>query len=216
MESVSHIVKLLDLSEEHALSVLPTLIELKGQIDALTIPVNKIMLVKRVLKLVKEIINGKYRLIIIRGAAGSGKSSLAIQIKLIHEILTRKQMCRICEADTYMGKTFDASKLENCHQQCQQSARTGLQNGELVIVSNTNTSLAEMEIYRKIMEELKMFEKQILILEPFTPWKYDISLCKERCNKPNIPEHIIGRHIQNILDNPTGQQLIAKMRGAKR
>lgn len=91
-------------------------------------------------------------LILIRGLPGSGKSTLA------------NNLCRGAfgvynhfEADQFFyvdGEyKFDPSKLQQAHQQCQESTRQCLGWDQSVIVSNTFTTCKELEPYFEIAKE---------------------------------------------------------------
>lgn len=82
-------------------------------------------------------------LILIRGLPGSGKTKIA-----------RTFDSEIFEADDYFMKdgvySFDASKLAQAHQFCQENVRRKLNRYSEVIVSNTFTQRWEMEPYFEI------------------------------------------------------------------
>lgn len=163
-----------------------------------------------VANLAKSILEGNYKLIIIRGCPGSGKSFLAKQLK---EILNEAE---VCEADIFMGQKFDIKRLNDCHRQCQNLARSTLKKGHIAIVSNTSTTLGEMEIYRKIAIEENLTEEQIRIIEPLTSWKHDVNQCIKKCTRKGIPRNIIEKHMNNIVFMPgTTSDLIKLMRGAQ-
>lgn len=91
-------------------------------------------------------------LYLIRGTPGSGKSSLAEQM------YSCGMVGFIAEADDYFTDDkgeykFDAKKLNLAHNQCQAAAKYHLEDGFDVAVSNTSTTEAEVETYRKIAEE---------------------------------------------------------------
>lgn len=83
-------------------------------------------------------------LIIMQGAPGSGKSSVAEALQFHSERYTG-DACIICSADYYFidGKTgkynFDASKLPEAHEACRKDAFELLREGVgVVIIDNTN------------------------------------------------------------------------------
>lgn len=80
-------------------------------------------------------------IILIRGLPGSGKSTIAKQmIGYVH-----------LEADMFLEVggiyVYDASKVSQAHDWCIASAKTALENGENVVVSNTFVKLWELERY---------------------------------------------------------------------
>ena len=90
----------------------------------------------------------KKHLIIIRGAPGSGKSTMAA--KLIDNDIAKV----VLEADDYFSNggayKFDASKLGEAHADCQSKVRHFLGLGLETIVSNTSTTWKEIRPYLDI------------------------------------------------------------------
>ena len=95
-------------------------------------------------------------LIIVRGLPGSGKSTLAK--KLAQRQRLEGSLTVNLEADQYMIQNgeyvFDREKLHGAHKWCQESTRIFLNNGYDVIVSNTFTTLKEIEPYQKIAADI--------------------------------------------------------------
>lgn len=93
------------------------------------------------------------QLYIIRGAPGSGKTTLAR--KFLHMGLVDAYY----EADQYMTDAegnyrFDPSRLKQCHERCQKEVFSELFGGCNVAVSNTFTRLWEMQPYFDAAKEL--------------------------------------------------------------
>lgn len=91
-------------------------------------------------------------LYLIRGVSGSGKSSLA------EEMLDGLMVYYHYEADMYFMSDlgdyrWNPAELGNAHKWCQEQTERRLCDGYSVAVSNTTTTEAEVEIYRKIAEE---------------------------------------------------------------
>ena len=89
----------------------------------------------------------KKELFLLRGLPGSGKSTLARSLGGMH-----------MEADKYFmssGKyEFDASKLRDAHNWCQNAVRVGMETqGQKIVVSNTFTQEWEMDPYYKLAEQ---------------------------------------------------------------
>jgi len=85
-------------------------------------------------------------LILLRGLPGSGKSTLANLICNQH-----------VEADMFFMKEgeykFEASKLKQAHEWCQDKTEAWMRNGYNVVVSNTFTQEWEMDAYYKLAEK---------------------------------------------------------------
>ena len=86
------------------------------------------------------------KLILLRGLPGAGKSTFAEALGYVSY-----------EADDWFhifndGK-FDGALLGEAHAWCQEETRTSLMAGYNVVVSNTSTTEAEVEVYRRIAEE---------------------------------------------------------------
>ena len=84
-------------------------------------------------------------LILLRGLPGSGKSTLAKRICNQH-----------VEADMFFMQDgeykFDASKLKQAHEWCQEKTETWMKMGYHICVSNTFTQEWEMDAYYKLAE----------------------------------------------------------------
>lgn len=90
-------------------------------------------------------------LYLIRGVSGSGKSSLA------EEMLAGLMVYYHYEADMYFMRDlgdyrWNPAELGNAHKWCQEQTERRLIDGYSVAVSNTSTTEAEVETYRKIAE----------------------------------------------------------------
>ena len=91
-------------------------------------------------------------LYLIRGVPGSGKSSLAQELKgagLVEEVL---------EANDYFtdldgNYEFRQDRLHMAHAYSQGGCKGVLKSGKSVAVSNTSTTEKEVETYRKIAEQ---------------------------------------------------------------
>jgi predicted kinase len=84
-------------------------------------------------------------LILLRGLPGSGKSTFA------------KLVCnQHVEADMFFMQDgeykFDASKLKQAHEWCQEKTETWMKMGYHICVSNTFTQEWEMDAYYKLAE----------------------------------------------------------------
>jgi predicted kinase len=93
------------------------------------------------------------RLVVFRGIPGSGKSTMARQI--LHRYIAEGKTACLYESDMFfMTETgdynFDAKFLPAAHRWCQYKVREALNNCDVVIVANTNLTVAEMEVWHRM------------------------------------------------------------------
>lgn len=86
------------------------------------------------------------KLILVRGAPGSGKSSYGKELEAAY-----KQYI-LLEADMYMlgtkgGYVYDPSRIKDAHKWCQTTTKALLLSGKTVVVANTFTKLWEILPY---------------------------------------------------------------------
>lgn len=116
-------------------------------------------------------------LTIIRGLPGAGKSTLA------------RRLCAVTlnsehfEADMYFedekfNYVFDPSKLPEAHAWCLSSTKEALRDGKSVFVSNTFSTMKELEPYAQFAKD---FNCHFQVIECFGQWK----------SIHNVPEHTI-------------------------
>ena len=99
-----------------------------------------------------ETSNGE--LVLIRGLPGSGKSTMArtfVSEGFLH-----------FEADMFFEVAgqyqYEASRIQEAHNWCQNSARHALTAGKRVVVSNTFTQLREMVPYFNMTQNVRVIE----------------------------------------------------------
>lgn len=182
---------LLGISREQSLLVEDEIIKFRQEIDSLRVSsdAEKVKMVKNLVALTKKCVTDEFRLVLIRGIPGSGKSTYARQIQSIFKIVHGID-ANVEEADIYMGSPFDGKRLQECHNLCKANTRKALQSGGYVIVSNTFTTRVELRPYEEM--------SKALITEPPTSWKYDVDICMKKCSKIGIPRHIYSRGLDNI------------------
>ena len=121
------------------------------------------------------------KLIIVRGASGSGKSTF---------VKKNFPTYNHFEADMYFvdnqgNYCFDSSKKKQAHEYCQIETLKSLQNCNNTVVSNTFIKTWEVDVYLKIA---KQTNAKIEIYRLTTQFK----------NTHNVPEEIVNRMIANI------------------
>tara|TARA_R110000868_G_scaffold250715_2_gene507472 strand:+ start:862 stop:1296 length:435 start_codon:yes stop_codon:yes gene_type:complete len=94
------------------------------------------------------------KLIIYRGLPGTGKSTLAKNN--VTDLKKRGLQVEHLEADMFFedakgNYNYDASKIKEAHQWCQEQTKKFLDNGVSVIVSNTFTTAWEMLPYFRML-----------------------------------------------------------------
>lgn len=130
-------------------------------------------------------------LYIIRGLPGSGKSTLA---KKLAEALN----CKHFEADMYFMTEsgeykFDAKELHLAHYWCYRSVVDELDRGNNVIVSNTFTTIREMEDYIMSANNLNIPTRVI-------------QCTGEYGSVHNVPEETLAKMKARFMDNDVIQQ----------
>jgi predicted kinase len=89
------------------------------------------------------------KLILIRGLPGAGKSTLAKKLK--------KPSWKHFEADMYHIQDgvykFEMSRLSEAHAWCFDEASNAIREGNTVIVSNTFTTIRELQSYLNMAED---------------------------------------------------------------
>ncbi len=116
-------------------------------------------------------------LILVRGLPGSGKStigqSLQTALGYVH-----------IEADMYHMKDgeyqFDPTKVKEAHLWCQLETMKALAYGHFVVVSNTFTTLQELEPYLLVAKAL---QRSVRIVEALGSWG----------NIHNVPAEVLQR-----------------------
>lgn len=120
----------------------------------------------------------------------------------------------------------------SCHHDCQFETKEWLKAGGIVIVSNTNIKLEDMKIYRDICHGVFSsqscdietvtgdygslywgtgFDQRLMILEPPTPWKYNIDECMKKCIHSSIERPYYATCLKGLQAHPTDDQLIQKL-----
>ena len=103
---------------------------------------------------------GKVQLILIRGIPGSGKSTYA------KKLMKEMQNVKHYEADMFFEKDgeykFDPSKLKQAHEWCQAMTYNSLRRKQNVIVSNTFTTLRELEPYLEMVDAVPGVEVKVI------------------------------------------------------
>lgn len=126
--------------------------------------------------------------ILLRGSAGSGKSSVA---KLFGGNV------RICCADDFFmddfgNYNFDPNLLGVAHAHCQRRFLDALNDPEIdtIVVANTNTKESDFKFY---VDEAK--KRDIMLFSLVVEKRH------ERENVHGVPSHVIDRHVENIKNS---------------
>lgn len=112
----------------------------------------------------------KKTLICLRGAPGSGKTTLA---KELQKGFTKNEGATAhWEADMYFTSEdgtykFDPKLLPVAHEWCRNKVRDSLKNCPLVIVSNTSIRRSDVEAYKEIAKEAGAEFKVFLVVGNF-------------------------------------------------
>ena len=194
------IVGLLGLDLDQAFEIKSKILTFRSSVDKLSLPdKQKIELVTKVVFETKKIIADDIRLVIIRGIPGSGKTTTSKLLKICLDILQNRAVDYF-EADIYMGNTFDAKRLNACHTSCKNDTEKHLEGGGIAIVSNTNRNIVEILPYWQIAQAVvpNFTKTQVLILEPFTSWKRDANICRQKCSKKTIPANIFTSYLNDV------------------
>jgi predicted kinase len=122
------------------------------------------------------------RLVIMRGVAGSGKSTRANEI--YNEAKSNGLTALMCSADNYFmvqleddpakgwEYRYDGNKIADAHRDCRKRAVRAITDGvDVVIVDNTNTTIKEVYPY---VEAGVVFDYNVEFTEPQTPWWHSV------------------------------------------
>jgi cytidylate kinase len=139
------------------------------------------------------------KLIIIRGPSGSGKSTLARH-------LGGEQGVNWFEADMFFNKDgkylFDPRKLGQAHVWCQTQVIEALMRGKIagpswpqqtIIVSNTSTTLAEVNTYVDVARRAMCDHE---VIRTSGPWNPDELVVR---NEHNVPRQVLEKQIARYV-----------------
>jgi predicted kinase len=129
---------------------------------------------------------------ILRGCSGSGKSTLA------NSLTYGGMKIPLVEADDFFlgGEVFpkyqfDPKLLPQAHQWTRLEAERLLRRYGSVCIANTFTEKWEMAPY---IELAKKYKTELRILEPSTPWAFDLEQLVVR-NQHGVPREIIEKQL---------------------
>ena len=133
------------------------------------------------------------KLIIVRGAMGSGKTTYSNKLKrsLIKFGYSPMDICQF-EADQFFtdkngNYNFDPAKLPMAHKQCLDNTKKCLMRNKIVIVSNTFGKLWEMKPYLDFAEDNDI--------------EVDVYRCSgEYQNVHGVPEEVVIDKRKNMED----------------
>jgi len=141
-----------------------------------------------------EYFSRSWTILVIRGLAGSGKSTIVRQL----ESLYPGSVC--CSADKFFLNPqtgeyqFDRSQLAEAHKWCQSKAEEACrQRVNIVIVDNTNVKKWEMVPYFKLADK---YRYSVVVVEPRTPWRFNIDELARR-NKHGVDRFILSKKVKD-------------------
>lgn len=157
--------------------------------------------------IIKEVIEkiqcGNRILIILRGLPGSGKSTLALKLKFSGVIYT---------TDDFFIKNgkydYDPNYLSEAHEWNKMRTKKALEEGLTpIIIDNTNVEAWEMKPYVLIG---KKYNYEIVILEPDTPWKFNVKVLALR-NKHHVHKYKIAKMKERYQHDITVEKILASV-----
>merc|ERR1719250_532802 len=142
-----------------------------------------------------ESMKNSLTMIIMRGMPGSGKSTIVRKLKELYPEASS------CSADDYFlqcgSYVFDRTKLKDAHQFSQAKAEELCRNlTRLVIIDNTNVKRWEMTPYFKTAANHRY---TVILVEPRTPWRYDVTELVER-NTHGVDRSVISARVSEWQD----------------
>lgn len=132
-------------------------------------------------------------LVLVRGVSGSGKSTFAQEL-----VESNPDICHY-EADMWMvdqegNYLFNPKMLSVVHGECQRHTKKSLEEGKIVVVSNTFTQVWEMKPYIEMAEELGV----VVIINRMTG-SYK--------NVHGVPDHVV-KVMEDRFEDYEGENII--------
>ena len=143
-------------------------------------------------------------LYIMRGCPGSGKTTLAREL--------RGETGRVFSTDDFFVQSdgeyvFDPKKVAVYHKRNHDMAREAISEGvSPVVIDNTNTTAWEMRPY---VETGLRHGYKIQFVEPDTSWRYDPDQLSLK-NSHGVPLESIKRMLKRFQKNPTVESVLGK------
>lgn len=146
------------------------------------------------------------RLIVLRGAPGSGKSTYANQIKSKLKGIFGVSVS-ICSADQFFMKSgtyqYDRAKISRAHEECQENARKAMNHGiEYVLLDNTNVSRSDFKPYIELAKE---FEYEVIEKIFGLGVDYEVLAKRNVHNVPASKVESMARKLADSVRNVEGQ-----------
>ncbi len=132
------------------------------------------------------------RLILLRSLPGGGKSTLAQALSKDSDnlVILSTDNYHMREIDGEWKYVFQPDMLGEYHKQNQKACSYEMSCGTpLIIIDNTNISFKEFKPY-VVMANL--FGYEVELVEPDTPWAFDVDECTKR-NVHGVPREAIQR-----------------------
>ena len=142
-------------------------------------------------------IRSNHVMFLMRGLPGSGKSTLVNAIKSVYAKNATGDFL-VCSADNFFmidgSYTFDASRLSDAHQDCQDRMKDAvISRLRTIVIDNTNVMYWEMKPYIQMANQ----EGYIVILvEPKTPWRLNVEILAQK-NSHGVAREVLQKRVKS-------------------
>jgi len=150
------------------------------------------------------------QLIFMRGAPGSGKTTLARQLVSSAKKNDAKVTTCILSTDDFFSQegkyNFVVEKLQEAHLWNQERAKKALEAGtDLVIIDNTNAEAWEMKVYAEVGKALGY---SVFLQEPNTAWKRKAEECSAKSTH-KVPVQAVRKFLFKYQAGLTVDRILA-------
>ncbi|XP_068216199.1 NEDD4-binding protein 2-like [Palaemon carinicauda] len=160
-------------------------------------------------EIISKIKRGEKIVVLMRGLPGSGKSSLAREIKGYSGVVLSTDDYFVDKKGRYI---YEPSKISEAHSWNKNRARKMLREMKSpIIIDNTNLQAWEMKPYVQLALHNGY---EIDILEPETPWKYAVKELAKK-NSHGVPKEKIKEMLERYEKNVQIEDIIASVSDPK-